>query len=326
MATDESPERTYSVIIPVYNEQENLHELYHQLHEAARELDGPVELIFVDDGSSDGSFDILWDLSQRDPDVKVVRFRRNFGQTAALSAGIDHSTGAVLIAIDADLQNDPADIPRLVAKLDEGYDVVSGWRKRRHDPMLRRRLPSRMANALISSVTGVHLHDYGCTLKVYRRDVLADAVLYGEMHRFIPVYATWAGARVAELVVNHRPRVAGKSKYGMSRVFKVFLDLITIKFLSSYATKPTYFFGRLGLLFCLAGSAVGILVLYQKFFRDVYVHRNPLLLLAVFVFLLGIQLIMMGVLAEIEIRTYFESQRKRPYLVRETINCDTPDA
>jgi glycosyltransferase involved in cell wall biosynthesis len=308
-----------SIILPVYNEEENVPIVHAQLREVIATLERPTEVIFIDDGSTDRSYEILKRLAESDPTTKVIRFRRNFGQTAAISAGVDYARGEVIISMDADLQNDPKDIPRLLASLDEGYDVVSGWRKHRHDTASRR-IPSQIANRLISTTTGVHLHDYGCTLKAYRREVFSHARLYGEMHRFIPVYAYWAGARIAELEVIHHPRIHGKSKYGIWRTVKVLLDLITVKFLSTYSTKPIYFFGSVG--FCTMGGGVvsGILVLYHKWVRKIYAHRSPYLLLAVFLFLTGLIFVMLGLLAETLMRTWYESQGKRAYTVRESVN------
>ncbi|HQA91769.1 MAG TPA: glycosyltransferase family 2 protein, partial [Sedimentisphaerales bacterium] len=279
------------------------------------------EIIFVDDGSTDGSFQVLEEFHDADPNVRVICFRKNFGQTAALSAGFSHARGGIVIAMDADLQNDPADIPMLVAKLREGYDVVSGWRKQRHDKALTRRLPSRMANWLISKITGVKLHDYGCTLKAYRREVLAQTKLYGEMHRFIPALASWSGARIAECVVNHRPRTAGVAKYGLGRTWKVILDLITVKFLGSFSTKPIYIFGGLGGLMALFAFLLGLMVISQKVNSGVDMSGNPLLLLTAVLFLTTIQFILMGLLAELLVRTYHESQNRPTYVIREILDA-----
>lgn len=309
-----------SIILPVYNEEENVPIVYAQVRAVVATLERPTEVIFIDDGSTDQSYETLKQLAENDPITKVIRFRRNFGQTAAISAGVDYAQGEVIISMDADLQNDPKDIPRLLAKLDEGYDVVSGWRKQRHDAAIRRKLPSLIANWLISTTTGVHLHDYGCTLKAYRREVFSHARLYGEMHRFIPVYAYWAGASITELEVTHHPRIYGKSKYGIWRTVKVLLDLITVKFLSSYSTKPIYFFGSIGFCTMGGGIASGILVLYHKWVRKIYAHRSPYLLLAVFLFLTGLIFVMLGLLAETLMRTWYESQGKRAYTVRESVN------
>ncbi|MCG8696646.1 MAG: glycosyltransferase family 2 protein, partial [Bacteroidales bacterium] len=252
-----------------------------------------------------------------DPRIRLIRFRRNFGQTAAMSAGFDHARGEVIVPLDADLQNDPADIPMMMEKLDEGYDVVSGWRKKRHDAALTRLLPSRIANWIISKITGVALHDYGCSLKAYRKEVLDETQLYGEMHRFIPAIASWAGARITEVVVNHRPRTAGVAKYGLGRTFKVILDLITVKFLGAYHTKPIYVFGGWGGV-CLLGSFFsGLIVLYMKLFQNYSMNRNPLLYLTALLITTAVQFILMGLLAEMQVRTYFESQNRPTYIIRE---------
>lgn len=308
-----------SIILPVYNEEENIQNLYAKIINALTKLDKSYEIIYVDDGSSDKSFEILAEIAKVNKRIKVIQFRKNFGQTAAISAGIEHSQGDILIPMDADLQNDPEDIHRLLEKIDEGYDVVSGWRKNRHDKLITRKIPSILANKLISWMTGVHLHDYGCTLKAYKREVIKDIKLYGEMHRFIPVYASWTGGKITEIVVTHHPRLHGKTKYGLSRTLKVILDLFTVKFFGSYATKPIYAFGGFGALLCLTGTIVGAVTLFQKYLYGTWVHKNPLLLLAVFLGILGMQLIMMGLLAEIIIRTYYESQNKPIYLVKKVI-------
>jgi len=318
--THDKGQTELSVVVPLLDEQENLRPLYDQIRQA---LDGryAYEIIFVDDGSTDGSFQVLEEFHDADPNVRVIRFRKNFGQTAALSAGFSHARGGIVIAMDADLQNDPADIPMLVAKLREGYDVVSGWRKQRHDKALTRRLPSRMANWLISKITGVKLHDYGCTLKAYRREVLAQTKLYGEMHRFIPALASWSGAQIAECVVNHRPRTAGVAKYGLSRTWKVILDLITVKFLGSFSTKPIYIFGGLGGLMALFAFLLGLMVISQKVNAGVDMSGNPLLLLTAVLFLTTIQFILMGLLAELLVRTYHESQNRPTYVIREILDA-----
>jgi glycosyltransferase involved in cell wall biosynthesis len=323
-ATDDKKRPHLSVVVPLLDEQDNLPALHEQIGQA---LDGryDYEVIFIDDGSTDGSFRILQGLHEADPRVRVIRFRRNFGQTAALSAGFAHSRGDVVVALDADLQNDPADIPMLVAKLDEGYDVVSGWRQKRHDNALTRRLPSKIANWMISRITEVRLHDYGCTLKAYRREVLSEMRLYGEMHRFIPALASWSGARTGECVVNHRPRTAGKAKYGLQRTVKVVLDLMTVKFLGSFSTKPIYIFGGLGLLTACGGVLSGLAVLYQKFFSHSHLamNRNPLLILTAVLIITTVQFILMGLIAELLVRTYHESQNRPTYVIREVL--DSPD-
>jgi glycosyltransferase involved in cell wall biosynthesis len=310
---------TVSVLIPVYNEEENLLPLSERLITALKKTGRPYEVIFVDDGSSDGSLEILLDISKKNPNIKVVSFSRNFGQTAALSAGIDFSKGDILIPMDGDLQNDPEDILPLLQKIEEGYDVVSGWRKNRKDPFLTRRLPSMIANKIISWIGGVHLHDYGCTLKAYRRDILKNIRLYGEMHRFIPIYAQWIGTRVSEIPVRHFPRGSGASKYGMSRVFKVILDLMVVKFLLSYSQKPIYVFGGMGLLMILGAFLSGGYAIYLKLFKGVSFILTPLPLLCVLLLMLGFLSILMGFLAEILTRTYYESQGKLTYQIKETI-------
>ena len=311
-----------SVFLPVYNEEQNIEPLNTRLTSSLEQLDRTFEIIYVDDGSTDESLAKLREIAGRDGRVRVIALRRNYGQTAAMSAGIDHARGEILIPMDADLQNDPTDISRLLEKLDEGYDVVSGWRKDRKDKWLTRRLPSTLANRLISAISGVELHDYGCTLKAYRRDVLAGVKLYGEMHRFIPIYARWSGARVTEIPVAHHPRSAGKSKYGLSRTIKVLFDLITIKFMSSYLTKPLYLFGSAGIV-CLMISFFSLaFALYYRFVRDVHLNRMPLATLAMIMFAMGVQFIFMGLLAEMIVRTYHESQNKPTYLIRERINMD----
>lgn len=315
---DKAPQ--ISVVVPLLNEQDNIKPLYEQITHA---LDGKYsyEIIFVDDGSTDDSFNILVGLQTYDSKVRVISFRRNFGQTAALSAGFAQSRGKIITAMDADLQNDPADIPKMVAKLDEGFDVVSGWRKHRHDHPVTRLLPSLVANWLIARITKVKLHDFGCTLKAYRRGVLAETKLYGEMHRFIPVLASWSGARICEVVVNHRPRTAGVAKYGLGRTFKVILDLITIKFLGSFSTKPIYIFGGLGLVTGLGAGISGLAVLYQKFISTppLSMNRNPLLVLTAVLITTTIQFILMGLLAELLVRTYHESQNRLTYVIREIV-------
>ena len=315
-----------SVIIPVCNERDNLEPLVARLSHTLDSIGGNYEIVFVDDGSTDGSGAYLQARAQENPRIKLIEFRRNFGQTAAMAAGFDFAQGQIIIALDADLQNDPADIPSILMKLDEGFDVVSCWRRDRKDPWLDRKLPSQLANLLISHISGVRLHDYGCTLKGYRREVLQHVRLYGEMHRFIPIYASWAGARVTEIPVRHHPRLRGKSKYGLSRSFKVILDLITLKLLGSYSTKPMYFFGGAGLLSCAGGLFFACWTLVEKYVNQTKAHNNPFLLLAVFLFILGVQFILMGLVAELLIRTYFESQGKTPYIIRRTWNCSESES
>ena len=309
-----------SIVIPLLDEQDNIGPLYEQISRALGHRDD-YEVIFVDDGSTDSSFARLADLQKADPRIRVIRFRKNFGQTAALSAGFAYARGKVIVAMDADLQNDPADIPKMVAKLDEGFDVVSGWRRTRHDAAVTRRLPSRMANWLISVITGVKLHDYGCTLKAYRREVLAETRLYGEMHRFIPALASWSGATIAEVVVNHRPRTAGVAKYGLGRTWKVLLDLMTVNFLGSFSTKPIYVFGGLGLLSGLGAIVLALTVIYQKVYFRTDMSGNPLLILTAVFIIATIQFILMGLLAELLVRTYHESQNRPTYVIKEILEA-----
>ncbi len=313
-------EETVSVLIPIYNEEGNLSLLYDKLDLALKKTGRAHEIIFIDDGSSDGSLEILLDLREKNPNIKIVSFSRNFGQTAALSAGIDSSKGDIIIPMDGDLQNDPEDILPLLEKIEEGYDVVSGWRKGRKDPFLTRRFPSMIANKIISWIGGVPLHDYGCTLKAYKRDILKNIKLYGEMHRFIPIYAQWIGARVSEIPVRHFVRGSGASKYGMSRVFKVVLDLMVVKFLLSYSQKPIYVFGGMGLLMIFGAFLAGLFAVYLKYFEGTSFILTPLPLLCVFLLLSGFLSILMGFLAEILTRTYYESQGKPTYQIKEIIS------
>ena len=309
-----------SVVIPLYNEEANVEPLLSELFGVLRGLGRTHEVICVDDGSRDGTFARLAAFAQHEPALRVIRFRLNFGQTAAMSAGIEAARGGVIVPMDGDLQNDPKNIERLLATLEQGYDVVSGWRRDRKDKEFGRKLPSRIANRLISTISGVRLHDYGCSLKAYRRDVLRDVKLYGEMHRFIPIYASWQGARVTEMVVNHRARRAGKSKYGLNRTMKVLLDLLVVKFLASYATRPIHVFGGFGLFSWLcAACAAGWAVYYKVRGLKDFV-QTPLPLLAVMFTLVGALSLLMGLLAELVIRTYYESQGKRPYLVADELN------
>ena len=308
-----------SVIVLVYNEVESIAPLHEELMGVLDAIDMSYEIVYIDDGSRDGSTERLGQLAARDAHVRVVSFRRNFGQTAAVQAGIDHSRGEILVFMDGDMQNDPHDIPRLLEKIDEGFDVVSGWRKNRQDDAARV-LPSKIANWIIAKVTGVPLRDFGCTLKAYQREVIQDVKLYGEMHRFIPVYASMVGARITELTVNHRPRAWGKSKYSLSRTSRVLLDLITVKLLGSYSTKPIYFFGFAAFgLWALALLCAAIVIVQKLLPPHPFAHNNPLLLLAVFLGIVGVQFLLMGLLAELSIRTYHESQAKATYVVREII-------
>ena len=305
-----------SLVVPVYNEEENIPLLFDAVQKALAPLNQTWELILVDDGSKDGSARALGTLFKQDPlHVRVIEFRRNFGQTAAIAAGIDHALGDIIILLDADLQNDPADIPNMLAKLNEGYDLVSGWRRNRKDNALTRNLPSQAANWLISAVTGVHLHDYGCTLKAYRREVLAGFKLYGEMHRFIPVFAHSVGARITEMEVHHRARKFGKANYGLERTIKIILDLFTVKFLLTYSNKPIYLFGGAGLTLMFLGLA-DLLYLFIRRFWGIPAANSPLLVVGVMFAIMGFQSILMGLIAELLARTYHESQQKPTYHIR----------
>ena len=309
-----------SLIIPVYNEEQNLPLLMDAICTALEPLKKDWEAIFVDDGSRDGSLSVLENLVAQNPEqVRVVVFRRNFGQTAAIEAGIDHARGDTIVLLDADLQNDPADIPLLLAKLDEGYDLVSGWRKDRQDNRLTRTIPSNLANGLISWVTGVHLHDYGCTLKAYRREALEGFRLYGEMHRFIPVFAHSIGAKITELPVRHHPRKFGQTKYGLERTIKVILDLFTVKFLLDYSHKPMRLFGGTGIVLILGSGILLFSLLVRKLVEGISIVPSPLFSLSVMFFILGFQSILMGLIAELLARTYHESQRKPTYTIRKVL-------
>ncbi|MEM7244241.1 MAG: glycosyltransferase family 2 protein [Acidobacteriota bacterium] len=305
-----------SVVIPVLNERDNLEALHDGLVTVLDSLERPSEVIYVDDGSNDGSSEWLVALAERDSRARVVRLARSFGQTAALSAGIDHARHDVVVTMDADLQNDPKDIPRLLEELADGADVVSGWRRERHDAFWSRRFPSWLANALAARLTGLGLHDFGCSLKAYRRHLFDSFRLYGEMHRFVPAYCAWAGGRVVEVEVAHHPRRAGRSKYGIGRTGKVLLDLLTLKLLLDFGSRPIHLFGAVGVGSCIMGCIAGAVTLIQRWHDPTaFVHRNPLILLAVFLFLLGVQVVMLGLLAEIGIRTYHEARGAPPYVV-----------
>ncbi len=305
-----------SIVIPIYNEEENINLLYEELKAVLVTIDQPHEIIFIDDGSRDTSLALLEQIQQQDSDVVVVSFRRNFGQTAAMSAGFDYATGDVIVTMDGDMQNDPHDIPRFLAKMDEGFDLVSGWRFDRKDAFISRRLPSMIANKIISVVTGVHLHDYGCTLKTFRKEVTEGIQLYGEMHRFIPAIASGVGAEISEIKANHRPRRFGTSKYGISRTLRVILDLMTVKFLLSYGTRPIQVFGMLGMISGSIGFILALFLSIQKLFFGVSLANRPLLLLAVLLIFIGMQFISMGLLGELQARTYHEAQDKPIYVVR----------
>lgn len=307
-----------SIVVPVYNEEKNLPELFDRIQSTMATLPYTWDLTFVDDGSRDSSLLVLKELQEQNPTIiRIVAFKRNHGQTAAISAGIDHSRGDIVILMDADLQNDPADIPLLLQELDKGFDVVSGWRKNRQDNRLTRNLPSHLANRLISSVTGVHLHDYGCTLKAYRRDILNNINLYGEMHRFIPVFAFEAGARISEVVVQHHPRKHGKANYGLERTIKVILDLMTVKFLMDYSKKPIYLFGGVGLSLMFISVVAFLWLGIRRIINAVPVLGSPWFQISVMTFILGFIAILMGLIAELVMRTYYESQHKKTYTLRE---------
>lgn len=309
-----------SVVIPVYNESKTLHKLKAALDEVFAQLPYPHEVIYVDDGSEDDSFQVISSFAERNPEhTKAIALRRNFGQTPAIAAGIDHSDGDILVLMDADMQNDPADIPLLLEKISQGYDVVSGWRVDRKDPYLTRILPSKIANKIISWVTGVHLHDYGCTLKAYRRDVITGFRLYGEMHRFIPAYAGYVGARITEVKVTHHPRQFGQTKYGLERTLKVILDLFTVKFLISFSQKPLYLFGGLGLALLLAGGGILLFLLVRRLGLGISPFESPLFPTSVMLFLMGFQSILMGLIAELLVRTYHEAQDKPTYVIKDII-------
>lgn len=314
-----------SVVIPVYDEAQALAPLFEEVTDALLGLREPWEILFVDDGSSDETPRVLRELAGKADNVRVLTLRRNYGQTAALMAGLDHASGEIVVVMDGDGQNDPADIPRLLDELARGYDVVSGWRRERADQTLRRVIPSRLANRLISWLSGVALHDYGCSLKAYRREIIQEIRLYGEMHRFVPIYASWRGARVAEIPVHHRPRSTGRSKYGLERVFKVLLDLMVVQFLGRYETKPIYVFGGFGFA-CWGVSALSAgYAFYRKFFDATDFILTPLPLLSVMAFITGVMSILMGFLAELLVRTYYESQQKTPYSIRQALNLKSEE-
>ncbi len=311
-----------SVVIPLYNEEENVIPLHEQLSEVLTSMvDKTYEIIYVDDGSTDNTLSRLQDIQTNDKDVVVLSLRRNFGQTAAFAAGFDFVRGDIIVTMDGDLQNDPHDIPKLIETIKD-YDLVSGWRKNRKDPFFSRRLPSMIANWIISRVTGVRLHDYGCSLKAYKRDVIKNLNLYGEMHRFIPAVASWYGVRVGEVETTHRARMRGKSKYGLSRTMKVVLDLITVKFLQSFSTKPIQFFGPMGLLSVFLGFIISTYLAFRKFFFIEDIGGRPLLLLGALLIIVGIQLIGMGLISEILVRIYHESQRKPIYVIKKILGTE----
>ena len=314
-----APALDLSVVVPFYEEEEAIDAFFDELLGVLDRLPLRSEVIAIDDGSGDHTFDRLAAVRARDPRVKVIRFRRNFGQTAGLAAGFAHASGAVVVTMDGDLQNDPADIPRLLAKLDEGFDVVSGWRHDRQDDTLTRVLPSRIANGIISSATNVQLHDYGCGIKVYRREITTSLKLYGEMHRFLPAIAGDLGARVTEIPVNHRPRTLGRSKYGLSRTVRVVLDLMTVKFLSDFSTRPIQVFGLLGLLAAGLGGLLMLVLGFERIFLGMPLADRPIVLLAILLVVIGMQFITFGLLGEMLARTYHESQGKPIYVIRDLL-------
>ncbi|MEW6186766.1 MAG: glycosyltransferase family 2 protein [Thermodesulfobacteriota bacterium] len=313
-----------SVIIPFYNEAKNIPIIFEELTRVLNDSGLSYEILAIDDGSLDDSLSLLRQEAAKGKQVKVIRFRKNFGQTAALSAGFDLAQGDIIVTMDGDLQNDPVDIPALFSKTREGFDIVSGWRVKRHDPFFSRRLPSQIANRMISWVTGVKLHDYGCTLKAFRREVVKNIRLYGELHRFIPAVASWMGVTISEIPVNHRARKFGRSKYGISRTIRVLLDLITVKFLLTYSTRPIHVFGLWGILSGLAGFALAGYLTIQRLFFAVPLSNRPILLLAILLIFIGIQFISMGLLGELQVRTYHESQGKPIYHIKEIIGQDDP--
>ena len=308
-----------SVVIPIFNEEENINKLSQSIKKALSDID--YEVLFVNDGSTDNSENEIVKLSSTDPKIKLINLRRNYGQTAAMQAGFDQSKGTIVIPMDGDLQNDPKDIPKLIEKINEGYDVVSGWRKIRSDKKLTRILPSKIANMIISKISGIHLHDYGCTLKAYRKEILEDIKLYGEMHRFIPIYASWEGAKVTEIPVNHHPRIAGKTKYGLSRIPRVILDLLVIRFFDKSLDRPIHLFGQFGLLMFLIAFLLFFMALFLKVFMNISFILTPLPLLVVFFSMSGLLCIFLGLVAEIQSRIYFESKNRPPYLIKK--NTDT---
>lgn len=320
-STIKDPESVYlSVVIPVYNEKQNISYLYENLNSVLPGIGRKYEVILIDDGSMDGTFKELLSIHEQNDNYKIIRFRKNFGQTPAMSAGFDYANGEVIITLDADLQNDPKDIPALLEKIDEGYDVVSGWRINRQDKAIPRKLPSKIANWLIARLTGVKIHDYGCTLKAYRSDVVKNIELYGEMHRYIPAVASWMGISVAEVPVHHHSRKFGKSKYGISRTIRVILDIITLKYLLSYSQKPIQIFGLIGLITGLIGCIVTIYLIIMRLFFNVPLSSRPLFTLSIFMIFIGLQLITMGILGELIMRTYHEASGKPTYAIREIID------
>lgn len=315
-----------SIIIPVYNEKENIQILYSELDHVLKNFNvgaqfiKPVEIIWIDDGSTDGSDEEIKKIISSDSRNRLIKFTKNFGQTSAIAAGISHATGNYIVTIDADLQNDPSDIPVLYGKIKEGFDVVSGWRKNRQDNFLTKTIPSILANFLISKITGIKLHDYGCTLKIYKSELLKSIKLYGEMHRFLPALLGYIGANIHEIEVHHRHRKYGKSKYGLFRTFKVILDLLTVQFMGNFLSKPIYLFGGVGMSLGIISVLLALITLYKKIYQGIFVKDQPLFLVAIFFALVGIQLLLMGLIAEILVRTYYETNKKPAYSIREKIN------
>jgi len=305
-----------SIVIPVYNEEENIPHLAESLQPVLEKLGKKYEVLLIDDGSKDKSYEKMADIHEKNKNFKIIRFRRNYGQTQAMRAGFDNAAGDIIVTLDADLQNDPSDIPAILKKMEQGYDIVSGWRKNRQDRLFSRRMPSVIANRLISRLFNVHIHDYGCTLKAYKRDILDNIELYGEMHRYIPAVASWMGVEIAEIPVNHHPRKFGKAKYGISRTVRVILDIITIKFLLTYSKKPMQIFGLIGVAASLIGLGLTIWLIVERLFFDMSLANRPLFILSIFIFLGGIQFVTMGLLGEIMMRTYHEGTGKPTYMIR----------
>ncbi|MCP3931667.1 MAG: glycosyltransferase family 2 protein [Bacteroidetes bacterium] len=314
-----------SVVVPLFNEEENVKELYNELYTVLSETDISYEILLINDGSSDSTGELIEDICKKDNSVTYINFRRNFGQTAAMAAGFDHANGKVVITMDGDLQNDPRDIVKLLDEIDRGVDVVAGWRYDRKDAFISRRLPSLIANKIISATTGVHLHDYGCTLKAFKREVTDEINLYGEMHRFIPAIASGIGISISEVKVNHRPRIHGTSKYGITRTFRVILDLITVKFLLSYSNRPIHVFGFIGMISGLMGVLLMTMMVIQRQFYDMPLGDRPLLLVAILFMFIGIQFVTIGLISELQVRTYHESQDKPTYYIKNIFSRTRPD-
>lgn len=319
-AGNDIPRIALSLVIPIYNEEESIFQLYENIIDIMEKINKKYEVILIDDGSTDNSYERLKEIHTKNPNFKIIRFRRNFGQTQAMRAGFDHAQGDIIITLDADLQNDPKDIPNILEKMNEGYDIVSGWRKNRKDKAISRKIPSAIANKIISRLFRVNIHDYGCTLKAYRKDILDNIELYGEMHRYIPAVASWMGVKITEIVVDHHPRKFGKAKYGISRTIRVILDIITIKFLISYSKKPMQIFGLMGFFAALIGIILTIWLLVQRVFFEISLSDRPLFILSIFIILVGIQLITMGLLGEIIMRTYHESTGKPTYVIKNILD------